>query len=230
MAKSKTKPNCSGNADQLQTNGKKDPNKKKYVSPSTLEHQKKRDNLRMTKFIGSKEEEILTKGISIRDNALREQGFEVKHDEDKTEKFEFDPEHVKKVSFGEYPYPNGSPSEPSEAGSVSSAYPVRSILRKMTRKTIAQAITTLGLKVRNEEVRQKVELIFMRSFARNDSRARRAKAALQKALGENYQLIAQREEKLSFLIQPRAVGAVPQACKDHASPRAKAMMQKVQKS
>ena len=150
--------------------------------------------------------------------------------EDKTEKFEFYPEHVKKVSFGEYPYPNGSPSEPSEAGSVSSAYPVRSILRKMTRKTIAQAITTLGLKVRNEEVRQKVELIFMRSFARNDSRARRAKAALQKALGENYQLIAQREEKLSFLIQPRAVGAVPQAFKDHASPRAKAMMQKVQKS
>ena len=156
------------------------------LSPKQLEYQKNRDNLRMTKYNRSKEEEILTTGMAIRDHALREQGFDVKYDEDKTEKFEFDHEHVKKVSFGQFPYPKGSPSEPSEAGSVSSAYPVRSILRKRTRKTIAQAIKTLGVKVQNEEVRQKVELIIKRSFARNDFRARRAKAALQKAMGENY--------------------------------------------
>ena len=125
--KTKTIPNSAGNAEQLQPKGIKDPNKKKYKSPSTLASDKKRDILRMSTFNQEIEEEKLSTGMSICEDALRAKGFEVKQEEDKTEKFESDLEHVKKVTFGEFPYPSGSASEPagSVTGSVSSHYPVR---------------------------------------------------------------------------------------------------------
>jgi hypothetical protein len=116
--KGKTTPNNAGNAEQLQTKGIKDPNKKKYKAPSTVAYAKKRDNLRMSTFNREIQEEILRTGMSIRDDALRAKGFEVKQEEDKAEKFDFDLEHVKKVTFGGFSYPSGSPSEPSRSETV----------------------------------------------------------------------------------------------------------------
>ena len=225
--KGKTTPNNAGNAEQLQTKGIKDPNKKKYKAPSTLAYAKKRDNLRMSTFNREIQEEILRTGMSIRDDALRAKGFEVKQEEDKTEKFEFDLEHVKKVTFGEFSYPRGSPSEPSrsETGSVSSHYPVRGIMRKLTRKTITKAIKKLEGKVQSEADRVKVDMLFKSTYARNDPASRRAKAALQKIMGKEYQPVLPHEEKL---IQPRTASPQLNMCRI-ASSRAQAMLLKVQK-
>jgi len=54
------------------------------------------------KFNCQREEEELTKGMSIRHIFLQEQGLIVKDDEDKSEKYEFDAhEHARKVLNGE---------------------------------------------------------------------------------------------------------------------------------
>ena len=109
--KAETIPNSAGNAEQLHTKGIEDPNnlKKKHKSPSRLAYEKKRDGLRMSTFNWEKEEDNLRTGMSICEDALRAKGLEVKQEEDKTEKFEFDLEHVKKVTFGEFSYPTGNP-------------------------------------------------------------------------------------------------------------------------
>jgi hypothetical protein len=232
--KAKTIPNNAGNADQLQTTkGIEDPNKlkKKHKSPSKLVYERKRDSLRMSAYIREKEEEKLRTGMSICEAALRAKGFEVKQEEDKAEKFEFDLEHVKKVTFGGFSYPSGSPSEParSETGSVSSHYPVRGIMRKFTRKLITKAIKKLEVKVQNQEDREKVDVLFERLYARNDPATRRAKAAFKKSMGKEYQPVIRSEEKLSFLIQPRAASRhLNMRCA--ASSRAQAMLHKAQKS
>jgi len=232
--KAKTIPNNAGNADQLQTTkGIEDPNKlkKKHKSPSKLVYERKRDSLRMSAYIREKEEEKLRTGMSICEAALRAKGFEVKQEEDKAEKFDFDLEHVKKVTFGGFSYPSGSPSEParSETGSVSSHYPVRGIMRKFTRKLITKAIKKLEEKVQNQEDREKVDVLFERLYARNDPATRRAKAAFKKSMGKEYQPVIRSEEKLSFLIQPRAASRhLNMRCA--ASSRAQAMLHKAQKS
>ena len=231
----KTIPNSAGNADQLQTTkGIEDPNKlkKKHKSPSKLVYERKRDSLRMSAYIREKEEEKLRTGMSICEAALRAKGFEVKQEEDKAEKFEFDLEHVKKVTFGGFSYPSGSPSEParSETGSVSSHYPVRGIMRKFTRKLITKAIKKLEEKVQNQEDREKVDVLFERLYARNDPATRRAKDMYLKIMGKEYQPVLRREEKLGFLIQPRAICAASRQLNMRCavSSRAKAMFQKSQ--
>ena len=228
--KAKTIPNSAGNAEQLQPKGIKDPNKKKHKSSLTLAYKQKRGGLRRSTFIQAKEEEKLIAGMSICEEALRAKGFEVKQEEDKTEKFESDLEHVKKVTFGEFPYPSGSASEPARSvtGSVSSHYPVRGIMRKFTRKTITKAIKKLEEKVQIEENREKVDVVFKRLYARNDPATRRAKAALHKIMGKEFQPVLRREEKLGFLIQPRAASR-PLNMRRAVSSRAQAMLQEAQK-
>jgi hypothetical protein len=228
--KNKKKSNKMQDSDAIQTNTQK----KKYMSPSQLAHQEKqkqRSMLRITMFNNSKAEEQLTNGMSQCETTLRNLGFEVKQEEDKTEKFEFDLEHVKKVTFGEFPYPRASPSETSrsDTGSVSSHYPVRGIMRKFTRKLITKAIKKLEVKVQNQEDREKVDVLFERLYARNDPATRRAKAAFKKSMGKEYQPVIRSEEKLSFLIQPRAASRhLNMRCA--ASSRAQAMLHKAQKS
>jgi hypothetical protein len=224
--KMKTMPDCDAGP-QLQ--------KKKYTSPSQSAHQEKqkqRGMLRITMFNNCKAEEQLTKGMSICEDALRAKGFEVKQEEDKTEKFAFDLEHVKKVTFGEFSYPSGSPSEPSrsETGSVSSHYPVRGIMRKFTRKTITKVITQLEEKVQIEEDREKVDVLIKRLYARNNHATRRAQATFKEIMGKEYQPVLRREEKLRFLIQPRAICAASRQLnmRSAVSSRAKAMFQKSQ--
>ena len=227
MAKKNTMADCDA--------GQTDPQleKKKDMSPSQLayqEKQKQRGMLRMTMFNNCKAEEQLTNGMFICEAALRAKGLEVKHEEDKTEKFESDLDHVKKVTFGEFPYPTGSASEPARSvtGSVSSHYPVRGIMRKFTRKTITKAIKKLEEKVQIEENRKKVNVVFKRLYARNDPATRRAKAALQKIMGKEFQPVLRREEKLGFLIQPRAASRRLNMCRAVSS-RAQAMLQEAQK-
>ena len=63
-----------------------------------MENKKQRDGLRRNVFLRRKEEESLRIGMSIRNIALEEQGFDVKQDEDKSEKYEFDAhKHAKQV-------------------------------------------------------------------------------------------------------------------------------------
>jgi len=234
--KAKKIPESAGNANQLQTKGieLEDPNKlrKKHKSPSKLAYERKRNGLRTSAYIREKDEEDLRTGMSICEDALRAKGFEVKQEEDKAEKFEFDLEHVKKVTFGGFSYPSGSPSEPSrsETGSVSSHYPVRGIMRKFTRKLITKAIKKLEEKVQIEEDREKVDVLFERLYARNDRATRRAKALMQKALGDKNQPVRRREEKLSFLIQHPPICAPERKLNmhHHVSSRAKAILQKSQ--
>ena len=208
--------------------------KKKILSPAQMEKKKQRDALRISMYLRTKEEERIRIGMSICEDALRAKGFEVKQEEDKTEKFDFDWEHVKKVTFGEYPYPSGSLSEPSrsENGSVSSHYPVRGIMRKFTRKTITKAIKQLEEKVQIEEDREKVEVLIEMLYASNNFASRRAKAAFKKGMGKEYEPGLRREEKLGFLIQPLAISAASRQLnmRSALSSRAKAMVQKAQKS
>jgi hypothetical protein len=236
--KAKKIPESAGNANQLQTKGieLEDPNKlrKKHKSPSKLAYERKRNGLRTSAYIREKDEEDLRTGMSICEDALRAKGFEVKQEEDKAEKFEFDLEHVKKVTFGGFSYPSGSPSEPSrsETGSVSSHYPVRGIMRKFTRKLITKAIKKLEEKVQIEEDREKVDVLFERLYARNDRATRRAKGMYLKIMGKEYQPVLRREENLRFLIQPRAICAASRQLNmcSAVSSRAKAMFQKSQKN
>lgn len=158
------------------------PNKKvkKSLSPKQMESKKQRDSLRRNMFLRMKEEESLRIGMSIRDIALKEQGFDVKQDEDKSEKYEFDAyKHAKQVKNGEIIYPS---RPPSVGRSVSSNDPVRETMRNFTRKTITKVITVLEEKVRNEYARQKVDMYFKTSYSRNDRAARRAKAIMQNSL------------------------------------------------
>ena len=102
-------------------------------------------------------------------------------------------------------------------------------MRKFTRKTITKAIKKLEEKVQIEENREKVDVVFKRLYARNDPATRRAKAALHKIMGKEFQPVLRREEKLGFLIQPRAASR-PLNMRRAVSSRAQAMLQKAQKS
>ena len=203
------------------------PKKKKNHGPKRLEDRKIRGSSRVTKLIGTKEEEELRKGMSIRDNALRDKGFEVKQEEDRSEQLEI--EHFKKVTFGAVSYPSRSPSEPLKACSVSSHVPVRSIMRRFTRKSITKAINTLKVKVQDEKARILFDALSKATYARNDPKARRTKAIFQKSFGEACQPFPRREEELRFLIQQdTASRKVPMH--RAVSARAKAALQASQKS
>jgi len=98
-----------------------------------MEKRREKGSLRIQMFNRMKEEEELRKGMSIRDAFLQEQGIDVKEDEVKCEKYEFDAyKHAKKVQNGELIYP----SRPASVGggSVSSHHPVRTMMRKFTQK------------------------------------------------------------------------------------------------
>jgi hypothetical protein len=58
--------------------------------PTRLEKRRDRGDLRKEMFNRKKGEEELSKGMAIRKIFLRAQGFNVKEDEDKSEKYEFD--------------------------------------------------------------------------------------------------------------------------------------------
>jgi hypothetical protein len=198
--------------------------------PCWKEKKHERDGLRMKIFNRQREEEELAKGMSIRNIFLQEQGLIVKDDEDKSEKCEFDAyEHAMKVVNGKISYPTRPPSFAGH--SVSSDHPVRGMMRKITRKTITKVITVLEEEVRNEEARKKVDMLFETWYSRNDPATRRTKAMMQKSMGKKYIPFVMREEKLCFLHQPHQ-NSVVHSCKDRASSRAKAMLQKclVQKS
>jgi hypothetical protein len=207
---------------------KSDPKKKKNMSEKKLKKKQEHDSFRINMFIRQKTEEVLRTGMTIRDLALKAQGFNVKEDEDKSEKYELDLyKHAKEIENGEISYPSRAPSV---GRSVSSHHPVRAVMRKFTRKTITKVIARLEEEVRNEEARKKVDQLIMMSFSRNDPSTRRAKAIMQKIQGydaeimrKKYQPIVQRQEKLCFLHPQRQNSAVT-ASKDRASSRAKAIM------
>ena len=207
---------------------KSDPKKKKNMSEKKLKKKQEHDSFRINMFIRQKTEEVLRTGMTIRDLALKAQGFNVKEDEDKSEKYELDLyKHAKEIENGEISYPSRAPSV---GRSVSSHHPVRAMMRKFTRKTITKVIARLEEEVRNEEARKKVDQLIMMSFSRNDPSTRRAKAIMQKIQGydaeimrKKYQPIVQRQEKLCFLHPQRQNSAVT-ASKDRASSRAKAIM------
>jgi len=207
---------------------KSDPKKKKNMSEKKLKKKQEHDSFRINMFIRQKTEEVLRTGMTIRDLALKVQGFNVKEDEDKSEKYELDLyKHAKEIENGEISYPSRAPSV---GRSVSSHHPVRAVMRKFTRKTITKVIARLEEEVRNEEARKKVDQLIMMSFSRNDPSTRRAKAIMQKIQGydaeimrKKYQPIVQRQEKLCFLHPQRQNSAVT-ASKDRASSRAKAIM------
>ena len=194
--------------------------------PTILAKRRENRGLRMQMFNRKKGEEELRKGMTIRNIFLQSQGFDVKEDEDKSEKYEFDAyKHAKKIQNGELTIP----SRPASIGriSVSSHHPVRAMMRKFTRKTIAKVIKTLEEKVQIEENRKKVDVVFKRLYARNDPATRRAKAAFQKIMGKEFQPVVRREEKLGFLIQPRAASRQLNM-RTAVSSRAKAVFQKSQ--
>jgi len=207
---------------------KSDPKKKKNMSEKKLKKKQEHDSFRINMFIRQKTEEVLRTGMTISDLALKAQGFNVKEDEDKSEKYELDLyKHAKEIENGEISYPSRAPSV---GRSVSSHHPVRAVMRKFTRKTITKVIARLEEEVRNEEARKKVDQLIMMSFSRNDPSTRRAKAIMQKIQGydaeimrKKYQPIVQRQEKLCFLHPQRQNSAVT-ASKDRASSRAKAIM------
>jgi hypothetical protein len=208
------------------------PLKKKNLSAKKLEQKRARGNVRIQMVIRTIEEKQLSKGMSIRNVFNQEQGIIVQQDEDKNEVNAFDTyDHAKKVQVGkgEMSYPSGPPSFAGH--SVSSHHPVRGMMRKFTRKTITKVITVLEEEVRNEEVRKKVDMLFETWYSCNDPATRRTKAIFKKSMGKKYIPFVVREEKLCFLHQPHQ-NSVVHACKDCASSRAKAMMQKclVQKS
>ena len=129
-------------------------------------------------FNKKKGEEELSKGMTIRNIFLQEQGLDVKEDEDKSEKYEFDAyKHAKTVQNGELTIP----SRPASVGriSVSSHHPVRAMMRKFTRKTITKVIAVLEEVGRIEVVSKQVDKFFKMSFSRNDPATRRAKAMMQ---------------------------------------------------
>ena len=224
MAKRKSKKQFAAAADKKDV--KDDRKMKTNQFPTRLEKRRDRGDLRRTMFIRKKAEEELSKGMTIRNIFLQSQGFDVKEDEDKSEKYEFDAyKHAKQVQNGELTVP----SRPASIGriSVSSHHPVRAMMRKFTRKTIAKVIKTLEEKVQIEENRKKVDVVFKRLYARNDPATRRAKAAFQKIMGKEFQPVVRREEKLGFLIQPRAASRQLNM-RSAVSSRAKAVFQKSQ--
>ena len=194
MAKRKSKKLFAAAADKKDAAGhaaadKKDVNDDKKMKtnqfPTRLEKRRERGDLRRTMFIRKKAEEELSKGMTIRNIFLQSQGFDVKEDEDKSEKYEFDAyKHAKKIQNGELTIP----SRPASIGriSVSSHHPVRAMMRKFTRKTIAKVIKKLEEKVQIEENRKKVDVVFKRLYSRNDPATRRAKAAFKKIMGKEF--------------------------------------------
>jgi hypothetical protein len=135
--------------------------------PTRMEKRRKKGNLRIQMFNRMKEEEELRKGMSIRDAFLQEQGIDVKEDEVKCEKYEFDAyKHAKKVQNGKLIYP----SRPASVGggSVSSHHPVRTMMRKFTQKTITKVIAVLEDECRIEDVRKQVDELFEMAYSRHD--------------------------------------------------------------
>ena len=105
-------------------------------------------------------------------------------------------------------------------------------MRKFTRKTTTKVIDVLEEKVRIQAVSKQVDKFYKMSLSRNDPATRRAKATMLKSMGKKYQPIVEREEKLCFQHcqhTPRQNSSV-NASQGHASSRAKAMMQNLQKS
>ena len=74
-----------------------------------------------------------------------------------------------------------------------------------------------------------MEVLIKKLYACNKHASRRAKAAFKKITGKEYQPVLWREEKLRFLIQPRAICASRQLnMRSAVSSRAKAIFQKSQ--
>jgi len=175
------------------------PLKKKNISENKLEEKRVRGNLRMQMFNRQKGEEELSKGMSIRNIFLQEQGLLVRQDEDKNEINAFDAyDHAKKVKNEEMSYPSGPPSFAGH--SISSNHPVRGIMRKRTRKTINQVISVLEQEVRNEANRKEVDRLFNKLYSLNNRATRRTKAVMQKSTGKMFQPVVHREEKVSTAI------------------------------
>ena len=190
--------------------------------PTILAKRRENRGLRMQMFNRKKGEEELRKGMTIRKIFLQSQGFDVKEDEDNSEKYDFDAyKHAKKVQNGELTIP----SRPPSVGriSVSSHHPVRAMMRKFARKTITKVIAVLEEKVRIQAVSKQVDKFYKMSLSRNDPATRRAKATMLKSMGKKYRPIVEREEKLCFQDTPRQNSAV-NISKDHASARAKTIM------
>ena len=220
MAKNKTRKKLAAATDLKDANH--DQKMKTNQFPTRWEKRRDLGDLRKEMFNKKKGEEELSKGMAIRNIFLREQGFDVKEDEDNSEKYEIDAyKHAKKVQNGEIPYP----SRPSSIGriSVSSHHPVRAMMRKFTRKTITKVIAVLEEKVRIQAVSKQVDKFYKMSLSRNDPATRRAKATMLKSMGKKYRPIVEREEKLCFQDTPRQNSAV-NISKDHASARAKTIM------
>jgi hypothetical protein len=189
--------------------------------PTRLQKRRDKGDLRKEMFNRKKGEEELSKGMTIRNIFLQAQGFDVKEDEDKSEKYEFDAyKHAKKVQNGELTYPSRAASV--GRGSVSSHHPVRAMMRKFTRKTITKVIAVLEEERQIEVVSKQVDKFFQMSFSRNDPATRRAKSRMLEIMGKEYKPIVQ-SEKLCFLHPPRQNIAVTSS-KDRASPRAKAIL------
>ena len=229
MAKSRSRKNLAAATNMKDANANVNMKTNQYPTKVPVKlRRRERGSLRMTIYNRMKQEEELSKGMTIRNIFLKEQGFNVKEDEDKSEKYELDLyKHAKEIENGEISYPSRAPSV---GRSVSSHHPVRAMMRKFTRKTITKVIARLEEEVRNEEARKKVDQLIMMSFSRNDPSTRRAKAIMQKIQGydaeimrKKYQPIVQRQEKLCFLHPQRQNSAVT-ASKDRASSRAKAIM------
>ena len=228
MAKRKSRKNWAAARDIKDAND--DRKMKANRFPTRFEKRRDRGDLRKQMFNRKKGEEELSKGMTIRNIFLQAQGFDVKEDEDKSEKYEFDAyKHAKKVQNGELTYPSRAAS--IGRVSVSSHHPVRAMMSKFTRKTIAKVITVLEEEVRIEVVSKQVDKFYKMSLSRNDPATRRAKAMMLKSMGKTYQPIVEREEKLCFQHTPHQNSAVS-ASKDRASARAKAIMRNslVQKS
>ena len=222
MAKRKSKKQFAAAADKKDV--KDDRKMKTNQFPTRLEKRRDRGDLRRTMFIRKKAEEELSKGMTLRNIFLQSQGFDVKEDEDNSEKYDFDAyKHAKKVQNGELTIP----SRPPSVGriSVSSHHPVRAMMRKFARKTITKVIAVLEEKVRIQAVSKQVDKFYKMSLLRNDPATRRAKAAFQKIMGKEFQPVVRREEKLGFLIQPRAASRQLNM-RRAVSSRAQAMLQK----
>ena len=224
MAKNKTRKKLAAATDLKDANH--DQKMKTNQFPTRSEKRRDHGDLRMKMFNRKKAEEELSKGMTIRNIFLQSQGFDVKEDEDNSEKYNFDAyKHAKKVQNGELTIP----SRPPSVGriSVSSHHPVRAMMRKFARKTITKVIAVLEEKVRIQAVSKQVDKFYKMSLLRNDPATRRAKAAFQKIMGKEFQPVVRREEKLRFLIQPRAASRQLNM-RSAVSSRAKAVFQKSQ--
>ena len=100
MAKNKTRKKLAAATDLKDANH--DQKMKTNQFPTRWEKRRDLGDLRKEMFNKKKGEEELSKGMTIRNIFLRDQGFDVKEDEDNSEKYEIDAyKHAKKVQNGE---------------------------------------------------------------------------------------------------------------------------------